>query len=43
MDVGTLRSMQTALQQLAAACSGRGTVGACPILESLDSERGPRE
>lgn len=33
-----LRAMKKALVRLAAACSRRGPVGECPILESLDSK-----
>ncbi|MFQ5743810.1 MAG: MerR family transcriptional regulator [Acidobacteriota bacterium] len=32
----TLRRMQEALAKLTAACSGRGSVSECPILEALD-------
>src|SRR6266852_7011290 len=35
----TLTAMKEALLRLYAACSGRGAVSACPILESLDSEK----
>ena|SRR5437867_2083381 len=33
-----LYAMKRALARLAAACSGRGPVGECPILEALDKE-----
>jgi MerR family mercuric resistance operon transcriptional regulator len=36
----TLRAMKRALVRLAAACAGRGSVSACPILDSLDAEDG---
>jgi len=36
-----LRAVKKALVRLAAACSGRGPVGECPILESLDSKEVP--
>ncbi len=32
-----LQEMNTVLRRLAAACGGRGTVTACPILEALDA------
>ena len=38
--IETLRAMKKALAQLTAACCGEGSVSECPILESLDSERG---
>ena len=38
--IGALRSMQAALERLVAACSGEGSVGDCPILESLEREGG---
>lgn len=34
--IRTLRSMQRALGRLTAACSGKGGVSECPILESFD-------
>lgn len=37
--IGSLRSMQKALENLVSACSGRGSVAECPILESLDRNR----
>ncbi len=36
--IGTLQRMKRALTRLAAACSGRGSVDECPILQALDSE-----
>lgn len=36
--IRTLRAMRSALRRLAAACSGRGSVRGCPILESLNAE-----
>jgi MerR family mercuric resistance operon transcriptional regulator len=36
--IRTLQAMRKALQRLTAACSGRGSVSQCPILESLDEE-----
>ncbi len=33
-----LRAMRKTLVRFIAACSGRGPVGACPILEALDEE-----
>lgn len=38
--IETLRAMKKALAQLTAACCGEGSVSECPILESLDAERG---
>jgi MerR family mercuric resistance operon transcriptional regulator len=35
--IRTLQSMRKALVRLAAACSGRGPVSDCPILESLEA------
>ena len=35
--IQTLHSMERALEQLTAACSGEGAVTGCPILESLDT------
>lgn len=34
----TLEAMKQALEHLATACSGRGSVSDCPILESLDAK-----
>ena len=36
--IRTLQRMKRALTGLAAACSGRGSVAECPILQALDSE-----
>jgi Hg(II)-responsive transcriptional regulator len=35
-----LRTMKKALARLTAACCGQGSASECPILESLDSEKG---
>ncbi|MBI3680684.1 MAG: heavy metal-responsive transcriptional regulator [Acidobacteria bacterium] len=35
--IRALRAMQKALKRLAGACTGRGPVSECPILESLDA------
>ncbi len=35
--IRTLQSMRKALVRLAAACSGRGSISDCPILESLEA------
>ena len=37
--IESLRAMKKSLARLTAACSGEGSVGDCPILESLHSER----
>ena len=37
--INSLRAMKKSLARLTAACSGEGSVGDCPILESLHSER----
>lgn len=36
--IRSLEGMKKALEQLAAACRGRGPLNECPILESLDGE-----
>ncbi len=36
--IRTLQAMRKALLRLTAACTGRGSVSDCPILESLDFE-----
>jgi Hg(II)-responsive transcriptional regulator len=36
--IRTLRAMKKALERLATACSGRGSVSDCPILEGLDKD-----
>lgn len=36
--IRTLRAMRESLARLTAACSGRGSVCGCPILESFDQE-----
>jgi len=36
--IQNLRGMKKNLERLAASCSGKGPVGECPILESLDPE-----
>ncbi|MCA1600069.1 MAG: heavy metal-responsive transcriptional regulator [Acidobacteria bacterium] len=38
--VKSLRAMKKALARLTATCGGKGSASDCPILESLDSERG---
>lgn len=38
VKIRALEAMRKALQRLTAACSGRGPVSDCPILESLDFE-----
>ncbi len=38
--IRTLEAMRNALSRLVRACSGRGPVTECPILDSLDSEEG---
>ena len=35
--IRTLKAMRKALMRLAAACSGRGPISECPILESLEA------
>ncbi len=40
--IQNLRRMKKALKRLAASCSGKGPVGECPILESLDPEESLR-
>jgi MerR family mercuric resistance operon transcriptional regulator len=37
--IAQLDRMKRALTKLAAACSGRGPVSECPILDALDSEK----
>ena len=36
--IRVLRAMRKSLRRLTAACSGRGSVSECPILDSLDKE-----
>lgn len=38
--IKTLQRMKRALMKLSAACSGRGSVAECPVLQALDSEEG---
>lgn len=37
--IRALNAIRKALVRLSSACTGRGPVSACPILESLDSEK----
>lgn len=39
--IRNLQAMKKALSRLVAACSGRGSVSACPILDSLDGKEQP--
>jgi Hg(II)-responsive transcriptional regulator len=41
--IRALEAMRKALERLTAACRGRGSVSACPILESLDFEKQARQ
>lgn len=37
--LGSLQAIRKALLRLTSACTGRGLVSECPILDSIDSER----
>ena len=38
--IHSLQAIRNALLRLTSACTGRGPVSECPILDSIDSERG---